>query len=229
MSRPIRSLPEAGARFVVALPPLAEPDGEALAAAFVASARPGRDPFLVEIFARLLAIGIVEARAEGTGLEAALGLGAEDLAEVAGFVGHPVALAAAWCAGDPEMDEEEDQVRMLLSLHAEPDEPYAKKLAAMVARRAMRPNHLWQDLGFQNRVWLNDMLRRFFPALHAGNTADMKWKKYFYRRLCEMEGFTLCTAPSCRECCDFDRCFGAEDGESLLARGRRATEAVSDI
>ncbi len=52
----------------------------------------------------------------------------------------------------------------------------------------------------------------------------MKWKKYFYRRLCELEGFTLCTAPSCRECCDFDRCFGAEHGESLLARSRREIE-----
>ena len=117
----------------------------------------------------------------------------------------------------------------LLLSHGVDASPETRWLAAMVARRAMQPNHLWQDLGLADRSWLNRLLGRYFPALHAGNTSDMKWKKYFYRRLCEMEGFSLCTAPSCRECCDFDRCFGAEDGESLLAQRRRATELMSDI
>lgn len=28
-----------------------------------------------------------------------------------------------------------------------------------------------------------------FPTLAAGNTKNVKWKKYFYRKLCEAEGF----------------------------------------
>ena len=234
MSRPIRSLPDLPARIVVALPPLVDVDGETLAMRFLRAAPAQRDPFLVEIFSRLLAIGIMETREEGTTLEAALGLGPYDLGELAVWIGHPLAARYAEAAGEPEIDDEEDQVRMLLSFHAVDSRRETRWLSVMVARRAMRPNHLWQDLGLVDRSWLNELLRQFFPALHAGNTADMKWKKYFYRRLCEMEGFTLCTAPSCRECCDFERCFGSEDGESLLAKSRReierrrTTELLSD-
>jgi nitrogen fixation protein NifQ len=227
MSRPIRSLPDAKARFVAALPPLAEADGAALAALFSKSVAGRRDPFLTEIFSRLLAIAIMEAREEGSTLDGALGLSARDLGELAVWIAHPLAARYADEACDPIVDDEEEQVRALLSAHAVDGSREARWLAAMVARRAMRANHLWQDLGLADRSWLNELLRRYFPELHAGNTADMKWKKYFYRRLCEMEGFVLCTAPSCRECCDFDRCFGAEDGESLLAQRRRATETAN--
>ena len=228
MSQPINSPPDPPARIVAALPALAAADGEALAAAFARVTPAGRDPFLVEIFSCLLAVGIMQAREEGATLDATLGLSSDELFELAKWAPHPIVLVYVAEAGEPSVDEEEEQVRMLLARHAAADSAENRWLAAMIARRAMRPNHLWQDLGLADRSSLNELLRRFFPALHAGNTADMKWKKYFYRRLCEMEGFTLCTAPSCRECCDFDRCFGAEDGESLLARRRHATEALSD-
>jgi nitrogen fixation protein NifQ len=227
MSQLISSPPDARLRAIVALPACA--DGAAMAAAFSRSAPPGRDPFLVEIFSRLFAVGIVESQDEGTTLDVALGLGRRDLEKIAAWLGHPLAQVYAADAREPSVDEEEEQVRSLLASYVVDDRAEARWLAAMVARRAMQANHLWQDLGLADRSWLNELLRRYFPALHAGNTADMKWKKYFYRRLCELEGFTLCTAPSCRECCDFDRCFGAEDGESLLAKTRRATELVSDI
>ena len=36
---------------------------------------------------------------------------------------------------------------------------------------------------------LHDGVPRDFPTLAAGNTKNMKWKKYFYRKLCEAEGF----------------------------------------
>ena len=104
----------------------------------------------------------------------------------------------------------------------EPDLPAI--LARMIARRAMRPDHLWQDLGLFDRTELNRLLARHFPTLHAGNTANMKWKKYFYRKLCEAEGFVLCTAPSCSVCGDFAACFGSEDGESRMAQARREVD-----
>ncbi len=107
-----------------------------------------------------------------------------------------------------------------------PAPPLAALLAGLVARRAMRADHLWQDLGLADRSELNRMLARHFPALHAGNTGNMRWKKYFYRRLCEAEGFVLCAAPSCAVCTDFAACFGAEDGESRLARVRRAHDVA---
>ena len=229
MSRPINSQPEGAARLFPATgdEPL---DGEALARALKAAGDPDGDPLWREIFSRLLAIGLVEAQDDVTSLTTTLGLDASDLRRaVADHAPHPLAIAAADRASVAIREDEEQMVFDLLLAHGADETQEIRWLAAMVARRAMRPNHLWQDLGLADRSWLNELLRRYFPALHAGNTSDMKWKKYFYRRLCEMEGFSLCTAPSCRECCDFDRCFGAEDGESLLAQRRRATELMSDM
>jgi nitrogen fixation protein NifQ len=98
-------------------------------------------------------------------------------------------------------------------------------LAIVVARRAMRPNHLWQDLGLTNRGELSALMRRHFAPLALRNRQDMKWKKFFYRMICSDDSYRLCVAPSCSECSDFNGCFGDESGESLLARVRLQYEA----
>ena len=91
----------------------------------------------------------------------------------------------------------------------------------MIARRSQRPNHLWQDLGLNSRRDLSELMTRHFKPLAMRNKQDMKWKKFFYRIICADAAYSLCTAPSCGECDDFDHCFGEETGESLLARARR--------
>jgi nitrogen fixation protein NifQ len=63
-------------------------------------------------------------------------------------------------------------------------------------------------------------MNRHFAPLARRNRQDMKWKKFFYRMTCSEEGFSLCAAPVCSECCDFQTCFGDESGPSLLARSR---------
>ncbi len=99
-------------------------------------------------------------------------------------------------------------------------------LVAIVARRSMRDDHLWQDLGLFSRAELGRLLARHFPALHAGNVNNMRWKKYFYRRICDLEGFSLCSAPHCSVCKDFASCFGDEDGLSRLAQLSRELSAA---
>ncbi len=100
-------------------------------------------------------------------------------------------------------------------------------LAPMVARRAQQPDHLWQDLGLRARTELSALMLRHFHVLAVRNGKDMKWKKYLYRTICGDAGYTLCTAPSCAECADFDICFGDESGESFLARARRSAETAT--
>jgi nitrogen fixation protein NifQ len=100
----------------------------------------------------------------------------------------------------------------------------ARALVKMMARRCQRPNHLWQDLGFGSRRELSALIGRYFPRLAARNVQDMKWKKFLYRMICSSSGFSLCMAPVCSECDDFDDCFGPEDGESILARLRAAPQ-----
>ena len=119
---------------------------------------------------------------------------------------------------------EEEDLRAFLLDHRAHGSAEEEWLAAIVARRSLEPNHLWQDMGFANRLELNAMFRRHFPELVARNATDMKWKKFFYRQLCEREGLLLCKSPNCEVCDDFAVCFGAEDGDPLstLARAARS-------
>jgi nitrogen fixation protein NifQ len=127
------------------------------------------------------------------------------------------------------VSEDESCLRELLSRHSTSGTRLELRLAAMIARRAMRSNHLWQDVGLRGRHELSALMARHFAPLAIRNKRDMKWKKFFYRMICRDEGFRLCTAPSCSECDDFAVCFGDESGESLLARIRRDAEMPVQI
>jgi nitrogen fixation protein NifQ len=121
---------------------------------------------------------------------------------------------------EPSVDENELCLRELLWRFRASATPLNSLMTFLVARRATRPNHLWQDLGLANRGELSTLMLRHFTRLARRNTEDMKWKKFFYRMICREEGFRMCVAPSCSECSDFEGCFGDESGESLLARTR---------
>ena len=118
------------------------------------------------------------------------------------------------------LDEEGEMVRDLLLAHAGRTEAGAY-LATMIARRALAPNHLWEDLGLRDRGELSRLLTRHFASLAVRNVRNMRWKRFFYRSLCEAEGFVLCTAPVCTQCNDFDLCFGEETSEARMTEARR--------
>lgn len=103
-----------------------------------------------------------------------------------------------------------DLLRLLLD-HRAADDEHHRCVSHLVAAACMGSNHLWQDLGLRHRSELSFLLSCHFPSLAAKNTGDMKWKKFFYRQLCEREGFRACNRPSCAACCDYDKCFGTED------------------
>jgi len=88
-------------------------------------------------------------------------------------------------------------------------------LAHAVATASLGENHLWQDLGLPNRPALSRLLAENFAPLALRNTGDMRWKKFFYKQLCERSNVNLCKAPSCSECVDYLLCFGPEDADFL--------------
>ncbi|ACK52508.1 NifQ family protein [Methylocella silvestris BL2] len=181
------------------------------------------DPFTAHVLACILAVGLHEAALDGSSLGRAVGLDRDQLAQLLRDW-LPAGLAQIDLAAEPStaaFDDEEEQLLQLLQSHQADQSAPARWLTAMVVRRSMSDNHLWQDLGLIERAELTRLMDERFPHLAGRNVSNMKWKKFFYRSLCEMEGFTLCTAPSCRECADFDNCFGEETGESALARIRR--------
>ena len=181
------------------------------------------DGFDAHVTASILSLSLWEADTGGLRVTDTAGLDGETLADLAAeLFPHTEAVFDRWrnqdCAACPE---DETCLRDLLRRSTTHGTPFQCRLADMVARRCMRPNHLWQDLGLRNRRELGWMLLRHFEPLAERNRADMKWKKFFYRTICRDDGYMLCSAPSCAECDDFDTCFGAEDGESLLAQVRR--------
>lgn len=195
-----------------------------------AAARPARDEadaFDSHVLAAILAAALAEAEVLGACPIDGLGLSPAEVDRLLGIHFPGYAAIEFHHSAPSESSEEEILLVDLLLAHRSGPEPVATWLAILVARRAMRPDHLWQDLGLNDRGELNRLLARHFRTLHAGNTGNMRWKKYFYRVLCEAEGFSLCAAPSCAVCTDFSDCFGTEDGFSRLAGLRRRMEEAA--
>jgi nitrogen fixation protein NifQ len=165
------------------------------------------------LFACTLAVGLGSPERP---LNEAVGLSRRQLADVLGRY-FPAAL---WLLSDlpedaGELAIEEEDLRALLLRHRASAREEEVWLAAIIARRSLELNHLWQDLGLHSRTDLSGLMRRHFPALAEKNNRDMKWKKFFYRSLCEDEGLRLCKSPNCDVCDDFKVCFGDERAGSL--------------
>ncbi|WP_234819021.1 nitrogen fixation protein NifQ [Cupriavidus metallidurans] len=77
--------------------------------------------------------------------------------------------------------------------------------------------HLWQDMGLSGRDDVSALLRQVFWPVFAANTTDMKWKKFFYHRVCERLDIHPCPEPSCEGCDHYAACHGAESAiESVI-------------
>lgn len=173
------------------------------------------------VLASILAVAAME---NGTVAEQA-GLRAADLA---GLMARwfpsacGMGIGVAWFARDQGPgDDEIAMVRDLLLANRSSQGDVGRWLAAMIARRAMEPNHLWEDLGLRDRSELTRLLARHFGPIAVRNTRNMRWKRFFYRMLCEDDGLVMCSTPVCTNCNDFNLCFGDESGESRMAERRR--------
>ena len=176
------------------------------------------DRFDAHLIASVVSLALMESVKESRSLTACVGLeGASLTALVSETFPHAREVFARLETEESlERAQDEACLRDLLVRCATAGSPFQEKLASIVARRAQRPNHLWQDLGLPNRGDLTLLMKRHFERAAAKNQHDMKWKKFLYRMVCGTEGFTICTSPVCSECSDYHNCFGAEDGEARL-------------
>lgn len=127
------------------------------------------------------------------------------------------------------VDEDEIEiVRDLLAANRSTQGDCGLWLAAMVARRALEPNHLWEDLGLRNRTELTRLLERHFRPLAIRNDKNMRWKRFIYRVMCEADGFVMCSTPVCTNCADYNQCFGEEAGLSRVAGDGVSKETMRD-
>lgn len=183
------------------------------------------DSFDVHVLASLGALAFHEARAEGTSIVETIGLDHQALSRLFTHM-FPHTAPLFLKDGEVSLSRSDDELILidLLKRCGTTGSSLEALLAAMIARRALRPHHLWQDLGLQNREELSRLMARHFAPLSARNSKDMKWKKFLYRTICRDTAYSLCMAPSCGDCDDFSICFDEEAGESFLARIRRDSD-----
>jgi len=81
-------------------------------------------------------------------------------------------------------------------------------LAKILAARAAHPGHLWVAMGLFERPELTAAIRRHLPTLAQANHQGMRWKRYLFKQICEMNGGTMCKSPNCGDCSDYPICFG---------------------
>lgn len=106
--------------------------------------------------------------------------------------------------------DEWGELRDLLLADRRGSDPAETAMAAIVAAACLGGDHLWRDLGLVSRLELQALLSHNFPALARRNTQNMRWKKFFYKQLCEQEGGYVCRSPSCEQCPTYHDCFGEE-------------------
>ena len=153
----------------------------------------------------------LEEREAGLGnLPERLGLSPAQLADLAESW-FPGATLPDLDAPEPTRSADQEAIALLLLWRGGRTSPEAHWFAAIIARRAMETRHLWEDMGLPSRAALGALIARHFPRIHAANTQNMRWKKFFYRQVCNDRDFALCLSPSCDDCAEKAECFAPED------------------
>ncbi|MCB6178324.1 nitrogen fixation protein NifQ [Rhodobacter sp. Har01] len=160
-------------------------------------------------FGDILAHALAE-RAAGKGsLPALLGLDGPGIAALRDAWAPGLALPDLTEVAPPPLPEQEAVVTLIL-WRAGRSDATARALAAIIARRALEPRHLWEDLGLCDRPALTALIARHLPGLAAANTRNMRWKKFLYRQVCLDDGLSLCLSPICDDCPEWASCFAPE-------------------
>ena len=121
----------------------------------------------------------------------------------------------------PLASEFEDMVTLLLE-HRSDDAKSNAWLAHAVASGCMGSDHLYHDMGLPDRRTLSALLERYFTALFQKNVSNMKWKKFFYKQLCDKAEIMMCPARNCQSCADYKNCFAPEEAVPALVMEEEA-------
>lgn len=170
----------------------------------------GCDSFDRHVLASALATAMAE---HPRPLTEALGLTREMLAELleTAFPGaYAIDELVTSDDGEGENAIEEEDFRQLFLDHRTHGAAIEHWIAHIIVRRSLCPDHLWRNLGVRARSELSQTLYRHFHPLASRNVRDMRWKKFFYREMCQTEGIFICKSPVCDTCPDFNECFGPE-------------------
>ncbi|MCX6051125.1 MAG: nitrogen fixation protein NifQ [Campylobacterales bacterium] len=92
-----------------------------------------------------------------------------------------------------------DDLNALLWFYA--DNEHARSvLAPLVAKTSLEMNHLYEDLGFKNRIEMGKFMMENFSKLAVLKPKEKLWKKFLYEKIDAI-------APACASCDDQQNCF----------------------
>jgi len=151
----------------------------------------------------------------------ALGLSREEVSRilVSFFPGFdPALLDAGIGRRFPELPEVNSDVRELILSYIADNASMQEKqagdlLARILAARAAIPGHLWVSMGFFKRPQLTAAIRRYLPLMAKANNKNMRWKRFFFKQVCDRNGGNMCKTPNCGDCSDYAVCFVTEPEE----------------
>jgi len=110
----------------------------------------------------------------------------------------------------PHIPQDQQAIATLILWRSKTTSDQGRWLSQILARRALEPRHLWEDLGLPSRPALSGLIQTFLPALAAANHQNMRWKKFFYRQICSDAAFSLCLSPCCDACAEKEDCFAPD-------------------
>ncbi|MDA8232882.1 MAG: nitrogen fixation protein NifQ [Magnetospirillum sp.] len=137
------------------------------------------EAFDAHVVASVLAMAVIEGQREGRQVAECLGLeGAALVAWVEDAFPHAVSTFARLAGGAlAPADEHEQRLRALLRRFAAHG-AFAERLADVVARRCLRPDALWRELGLRNPREVSWLMERHFESLAQRNARATDWKAF---------------------------------------------------
>ena len=162
------------------------------------------------LFACLLSVAAQSAME----MSAALGLKESDIEAILRIFFPGIELSSLKMHSAPVTEdppEQNDDVLSIILSHL-PDQTKGASfwLAHTLSTRASHPGHLWVAMGLFERPELSAAIRRHLPSLAKANHQNMRWKRYLFKQVCDLNGGVMCKSPNCGVCSDYELCF-AED------------------
>lgn len=93
----------------------------------------------------------------------------------------------------------EKKVTTFLQQYAK-DEKALLEISPYLAKISLEMNHLYEDLGFENRAQMGKFMKEHFPSLCEIKPKNKLWKKFIYDSIGEV-------APACATCKDQENCW----------------------
>jgi nitrogen fixation protein NifQ len=91
------------------------------------------------------------------------------------------------------------------------DQSVSTILCKILAARAAHPGHLWVAMGLFERPQLTAAINRHLPTLAEANCQNMRWKRYLFKQVCDLNGGVMCKSPNCGVCSDYTLCFATDE------------------